>query len=135
MKIGATFEPCEVIDDGFIGSYAGVTTIAPDGTVYLASGSAIYSSNSNPLGQTWTKLAGSPRASVITNDGTSLIASYGGTTAHPAYIASLTNVTQWTNMTDSPDMGRGANQLAYDPVHHIVYAADWAAGLWRVVTK
>jgi len=29
----------------------------------------------------------------------------------------------------------GANQLAYDAGHHIVYAANWGNGLWRLVTR
>jgi len=124
-----------VINDGFNGAYGGCTTIAPDGTAYLASAASIYKSNSNPLGASWTKIAGSPHTSVIINDGKQLIASNGGTDPHPMWTADLTDVTKWTQMKDTPDMGRGANQLAYDSVHHIVYSASWAAGLWRMVTR
>lgn len=30
---------------------------------------------------------------------------------------------------------RGPNQLAYDPTHRVVYAANWGAGLWRYVLE
>jgi hypothetical protein len=32
-------------------------------------------------------------------------------------------------------MGRGPYQMAYDPVHHIIYSASIGAGLWRMVTE
>jgi hypothetical protein len=124
-----------VINEGFNGAYGGCTTIAPDGTAYLAGGFSIYQSNSNPLGATWTKVDGSPHATVIIHDGQKLIASNGGTDPHPMWTADLADVHKWTQMKDTPDMGRGANQLAYDSVHHIVYSASWAAGLWRMVTR
>ncbi|HEV8246910.1 MAG TPA: hypothetical protein VGP93_14125 [Polyangiaceae bacterium] len=123
-----------VIDSGFNGAYGGSTTIA-DGTVYLAGDFSIYMSSSNPLGASWTKIDGSPHVTVITNDGDHLIASNGGTDPHPMWMADVGAVNTWTQMTDTPDMGRGANQMAYDPVHHIVYSADWAAGLWRMVSQ
>jgi hypothetical protein len=54
---------------------------------------------------------------------------YGG---NPVWTAKLTDTTKWTNMIHT---GRGANQVAYDSAHHIVYAANWGNGLWRLVTR
>jgi hypothetical protein len=53
---------------------------------------------------------------------------YGG---NPVYTAKLSDTTKWTNMIHT---GRGANQMAYDSAHRIDYEADWANGLWRLVT-
>jgi hypothetical protein len=47
-------------------------------------------------------------------------------------VVGLTDTTKWTNMIHT---GRGAKQLAYDSAHHIVYAANWGNGLWRLVTR
>jgi hypothetical protein len=30
---------------------------------------------------------------------------------------------------------RGANQMAFDANHHVIYSANWGAGLWRLVTQ
>jgi hypothetical protein len=85
------------------------------------------------LGSIWTSIAGSLRTSVIIHDGVSLYASYGGAYGgNPVYSAKLSDTTKWTNMTHP---GRGANQMAYDSAHHTVYEADWANGLWRLVTR
>jgi hypothetical protein len=122
------------IDAGFNGAYGGSSTIA-DGTVYLAGDFQIHKSSSDPLGASWSKIDNSPHAAVIISDGENLIASNGGTDPHPMWKASLADVNTWTQYTDTPDMGRGGNQLAYDSVHHIVYSASWAAGLWRLVSR
>jgi hypothetical protein len=122
-----------VVPGNFDGSYAGGTNIAPDGALYLAGANAIYKSTSNPLGSVFTQIPGSPKATVLVNDGVSMYASYswayGG---NPVWTAKLGDTTKWTNMVQT---GRGANQLAYDSAHHIIYAANWANGLWRLVTR
>ncbi len=122
----------KVATDGFSSSYAGSTDLAPDGTMYLAGANSIYKSVSNPIGKTWTKIDGSPRTTVIVDDGISLFASMSWTDANPVYTAKVSGATTWTQMKHT---GRGANQLAYDSGHHIVYAANWANGLWRLVTR
>ena len=81
---------------------------------------------------TWTKIDGSPRTTVILDDGVSLYASISWADANPEYTAKLSAPTTWTQMKHT---GRGANQLAYDKTHHIVYAANWGNGLWRLVTR
>jgi hypothetical protein len=122
----------KVIPDTFYSSYAGSTDLAPDGTLYLSGANSIYKSQSNPLGKTWTKIDGSPRTTVIIDDGMSLFASGSWADANPVYTSMVSNSATWTNMKHT---GRGANQLAYDAGHHIVYAANWGNGLWRLVTR
>src|SRR5262249_29479599 len=110
----------------------GSTRLAPDGTMYLAGGDSIYRSQSNPIGASWTKIDGSPKTTVIIDDGVSLFASQGWTDNNPVYTANLKSPDAWTQMMHP---GRGPNQLAYDSQHHVVYAANWGNGLWRLVTR
>jgi hypothetical protein len=51
----------------------------------------------------------------------------------PFYTAPLSNPTKWTSYK-SPSM-QGSGSMAYDPTHHVLYAATWDTGLWRVVTR
>ena len=30
---------------------------------------------------------------------------------------------------------RGANEMAVDYVTHVIYAANWGSGLWRIKTR
>jgi hypothetical protein len=122
----------KVADDTFYGSYAGSTDIAPDGTMYLGGATSIYTSNSKPLGSMWTKIAGSPRSTVVIDDGTNLFCSLSWAQDNPVFTAKVAAPATWTQMMQS---GRGANQLAYDSAHHLVYAANWGNGLWRLVTQ
>jgi hypothetical protein len=123
-----------VINEEFNTAYPGSSDIAPDGTIYWAGTTSIYSSHGNPIGSSWTKIPNSPHVSVIIDDGVRLFASYGGQTPQPDWTAPLGNPSTWTKM---PAVGRwrGGNELAYDATHHIIYSASWAAGLWRVVTR
>jgi hypothetical protein len=122
----------KAISDTFYASYAGSTDLAPDGTMYLGGANNVYHSTSNPVGQTWTKIDGSPRTTVVLDDGISLYASASWADSNPEYTAKLNAPATWTQMKHT---GRGANQLAYDKSHHIVYAANWGNGLWRLVTR
>jgi hypothetical protein len=124
----------KVVNDVFNAAYPGSTDIAPDGTIYLTGSGSVYSSHTNPIGSSWTAIPNSPRASVIIDDGVRLFASYAWGGPQPNWTAPLSNPSAWTPMT-SPSMSRGGNELAYDAVHHIVYSANWGAGLWRVVTR
>jgi hypothetical protein len=88
----------------------------------------------------------SPGVTFLVDDGVSLFGtpSY-GYNAQEFYTAPLSDLSNWTQMPDSicspdnPSMGgstcRGANEMAYDAAHHVVYAANWHAGLWRLVTR
>ena len=124
----------KVVADSFNAAYPGSTVLAPDGTLYLTGTGAVYASHSNPLGSTFAAIANSPRASVITHDGVNLFASNAWGSPQPNWSAPLANPSIWTHMP-SPAMSRGSNQLAYDSGHHIVYSANWGAGLWRLVTR
>jgi hypothetical protein len=125
----------KVSGDDFTASYAGSTNLAPDGTLYVAGANSLYSSRSNPIGSTITKVTNGVHASVVINDGVNLFASYawdyGG---QPYYTAKVSNPNVWTHMP-SPKCGRGPNQMAIDTVHHIVYSANWGAGLWRLISR
>ena len=125
----------EVIKQHFGGGYSGSTNIAPDGTVYLAGTNPLFSSRSNPLGSSWTNVGNSPNLSSVKDDGVSLFGSYSwDTSGQPFYTAKLSNPTAWTHM-QTPQIGRGSDEMAYDATHHIMYSANWAAGLWRLVTR
>jgi hypothetical protein len=137
-------------------SYAGGTRIAPDGTLYIGAGSNILFSPPTP-GTTppfavgtgtpsVMPLAHSPGVSVIIDDGVSLFASQtGGSSTQEFWTAPLSNPSAWTQMPDSicgPTAGsfdneacRGSNEMAYDAAHHVIYSANWHAGLWRLVTR
>jgi hypothetical protein len=118
------------------GATHGAAYIASDGRLYLGVVSdALYVSSSNPLGATWQRLPGSPGATTLIDDGTTLYASnyeqYGG---QPLFSASIHDVTmpstQWQNAPQS--VARGATHFAYDPIHHYVYGSNLGGGLWRL---
>ncbi|RYZ04694.1 MAG: exo-alpha-sialidase [Myxococcales bacterium] len=126
---------------GLYGSYGGSTHIGPDGTLYLGVGNAgIFTSNpkNGPIGKVWSAepLKGSPRnVGVLIDDGKHLYASWSWDSGgQPFSMAPLSDLTAWKPMK-SPPIARGSNQLAYDSKHHVLYSANWGAGLWRVVTE
>jgi len=146
-------------------SYAGSTHILPDGTLYIgdSAGPIFYSAASptqNPpfalyqaptlpvplprlpfttgLSPAVMPLGNSPQVTQIIDDGVSLYGSNNLGPGAPFFTAKLTDTTTWTQMPDEICAGavcRGSNEMAYDAVHHIVYSANWAAGLWRLVTR
>jgi photosystem II stability/assembly factor-like uncharacterized protein len=146
-------------------SYAGSTHILPDGTLYIGDspGSIFYSSaapsESPPfalyqaptlpvpqprlpyqtgLSPAVMPLTGSPQVTQIIDDGVSLFASNNLGQNAPFWTAPLANTTAWTQMPDmicANGTCRGSNELGYDSVNHIVYSANWGAGLWRLVTR
>ncbi len=151
---GATWT--QVAAQSLQSSYAGGTHIVPDGTLYIGGGSDVLFSPPAPMSTppfaigsgkpSVMMLAHSPGVSVITDDGVSLFASQtGGATAQAFWTAPLSNPTAWQQMPDSicgPTLGsfdneacRGSNEMAYDSVHHVIYSANWHAGLWRLVTR
>jgi hypothetical protein len=119
------------VTEGLVGT---ATTIAPDGALYLSGGGTVYVSRSTPLGSAFQSIPNTPHITMITNDGVNLYGSntWGG--PHPMWTAPLSNPAMWTNMS-SPEMSRGSNAFSFDPVHHILYAANMGAGLWRMVTR
>jgi hypothetical protein len=151
---GATWS--QVSAQSLQSSYAGGTRIAPDGTLYIGAGSNILfsppTSGTTPPFALGTgtpsvmPLAHSPGVSVIIDDGVSLFASQtGGSSTQEFWTAPLSNPSAWTQMPDAicgPAAGsfdneacRGSNEMAYDATHHVIYSANWHAGLWRLVTR
>jgi hypothetical protein len=125
----------KVADKTFYASYAGSTALIGD-ALYLGGGGILLKSTSDPLGSVFTEVAGSQNVTTMISDGTKLYGgnawNYGG---NPMYSASLDNLGTWTQNTTSPAMGRGPYQMAYDPVHHLIYSASIGSGLWRMVTE
>jgi hypothetical protein len=87
-------------------------------------------------------LANSPSVTVFVDEGVSLYASNspsGNTATSSAFwTAPLSSTTEWTQMPDSTCVGticRPSNEMAYDPINHIVYGANWGSGLFRLVTR
>lgn len=122
---------------GFWPVNQGGAYFGPDGALYFGTGLGVMVSRAaaaNALGTSWTSVPKAHKATVLIGDGTRLFTSWGNDTSTQSfYAASLTNPTTFTPV-GSPDMGRGAGTVAYDPVHHILFAASWSAGLWRMVT-
>ena len=84
----------------------------------------------------WKLLAGSPARSVtMIDDGVSLYASdLSDNSGKSYYVAPVDTGTPWQQM--APGGGaRGAGTFSYDPGHHLVYSANWGAGLWRVTSR
>jgi len=103
------------------------------GTMLL--GSAQHGTlRSDDSGQTWMSIPASPLATSVYGDGITLFSSFGSTTTgQPIYSAPYSNPNVWTNVK-TPTMSSGAEFGGYDPDHHILYANNYGAGLWRVVT-
>jgi hypothetical protein len=118
----------KVSTQGLFGSYQGSTVIGPKGEIYLGANGAVLVSTDE--GESFSPIMGSPNSSVLIHDGERLFIShpYGGET--PVWYARFDDITNWKQMPDK--MGRGANALAYDPEHGLIYAANWVHGLWRM---
>jgi hypothetical protein len=130
--------------------YSGVTHIGPDGTLYVGAGNSVMYSPPAPnmvppfaIGSgtpSLSVLSQSPGVTFLVDDGVNLYAtpSY-GYNDQEFFSAPLGNLSSWKQMPDkicSPGgKCRGADEMAYDAAHHVVYAANWAAGLWRLVTR
>ncbi len=83
-------------------------------------------------------LMGSPTVTALVTDGKSLFVGSSRDGEHQLWTAPLSDPTKWTQTTDKICKGticRGPNEMALDPVHHVVYAANWATGLWRLVIE
>jgi hypothetical protein len=142
----------QVVAQYIQGSYSGMTHITSDGTLYIG-GNNVFVSAAAPgadppfalaAGKNPTALAKSPAATVIVDDGVSLFASLTpSTNTRPFWTAPLSAPTAWTQMPDTicgtgnvPSGNcRGSNEMAYDSAHHVLYSANWGAGLWRLVTR
>jgi hypothetical protein len=127
-------------------SYSGSTLIA-GGDLYIAGAGHILKSpaatGSDPPFQIGTShtvmpIDGSPTVTALVTDGESLFVGSSRDGEHQLWSASLADTSTWHQTTDSICNGtlcRGPNAMAYDPIHHVVYAANWGTGLWRYVVK
>ncbi|MEY4513525.1 MAG: hypothetical protein RLZZ450_5647 [Pseudomonadota bacterium] len=119
--------------------YGGITTMLPDGSVVASFGTGLWTSKasgSTPIGAEWTLLKNSPTPVVsVIHDGERLFVGAGYfMVGQPYYSAPLSDLSKWSAMP-TPDIARSPNQMAYDPVHHIVYSVNWQSGVWRLVTR
>jgi hypothetical protein len=126
------------IDKGILGSYGGGASTAPDGTMFLGvNNDKIHSSKADgatPAGLKWTPIEGSPNTNLTIDDGVNLYATNAwDSSGRPFYTAPLSDLSKWTNM-ESPVISRGSNMFAFDKKNKVLYAANWGAGLWRLVT-
>ena len=128
-------------DNVYVGSASGAVFTAPDGTFFSAGGNGMLHSAD---GLHWSALANSPSgASVngsdpVATDGTNLYTSggaYGGTEPAQGWYSSarLNQLTSWAPAFGYVKMVAGAENLAYDADHHLLYSSNLTAGIWRVV--
>jgi hypothetical protein len=139
---GAWFTPdtgktwTKVIEKGFFARYAGSVTIAPDGTAYAAGAleHLFFSkeTDGSPLGAVWKVVENSPQSTNVIHDGVNLIAAQ--VNGPPFFTAKLSDPTVWTHM-DTPSVTAGSSEMAFDPVHNVLYSANFENGLLRMVTK
>jgi len=127
----------KVINDAAYGSYDHGAYLGPNGTLYMGAGSGVYASDphagTGPIGSAWTKMANSPHGNAIVSDGVHLFVGDGIYQGANVYRAPLSDLTTWTKM---PFAGtRSATRFEYDPTRHVIYSANWGAGLWRLVTQ
>lgn len=140
---GATWT--QLAPETIYATYSGSSVIA-GGDLFIAGAGHIWKSAasagdppfelaaSKPL----TMLPNSPTVTALVTDGKNLFVGSSREGPHQLWTASLADTSQWTQTTDTICTGevcRGPNEMAYDPVHHVVYAANWASGLWRLVTE
>jgi hypothetical protein len=85
----------------------------------------------------WQLLKGSPSVTgglAMIDDGTTLYGSgLNDSSGQPYHSAPVTAGTPWTQMP-AKGVARGASTFSYDASHHVVYSANWGAGLWRLVS-
>jgi hypothetical protein len=113
---------------------------AANGVFYLASAYGVVSS---PDAVSWSFIPNSPtRIYGLVGDGTTLYASafspvgYSATASlyEPYWTAPEAAGQPWAQMS-SPMLQNGADIMAYDGDHNILYSANQGAGLWRTRTK
>jgi hypothetical protein len=149
---GATWK--EVMTGDLGGSYATGAHFAPDGALYVCNSkgqmqttnsgiSVSRATKDSPLGVAWTPLAGSQLCTIITDDGVNLHSAYSWDTGgSPFWSAPLSDPTKWTNFktklvvtNKSAYPFEGPNQFSFDSMHHLLFASDGGAGLWRLHTQ
>jgi hypothetical protein len=107
---------------------------AADGNYYVGTQWGVKRSAD---GYAWSSIDGAPNGDAMIGDGTRLFTGWppccGNT--QPFSTASESDGTDWTTLP-SPDLtGRRVVYFAYDPDHHVLYAALSKGGLLRMVTQ
>jgi photosystem II stability/assembly factor-like uncharacterized protein len=128
---GATWEALN--DAAHYCCYGGVAAFTGD-AVYAPLQEGVFVSrrdSAGNLGASWERVPDSPNVFMVLATDTHLIGARPGFGRMEYFtIAALSDLSHWTVMPQETD--RGPNQMAYDPVHRIVYAANWGAGIWRL---
>jgi hypothetical protein len=121
--------------------YGGITLRLPDGSLLApiggdGAGLWIDRAASGPLGANLAPIAGTPHQIIsLITDGKRVYAGRGYfDLTQPYWSAPLDDLAHWTQMA-TPTISRAPNQMAYDPVHHVIYSANWGAGFWRYVAE
>ncbi|HYJ08157.1 MAG TPA: hypothetical protein VEX18_04095, partial [Polyangiaceae bacterium] len=127
-------------------SYSGSSVIA-GGDLFIAGAGHILKSPGAPgsdppfevgTSHTVMPLEGSPTVTSLVTDGKSLFVGSSREGEHQLWSAALADTGTWKQTADTICNGtvcRGPNAMAYDPVHRVVYAANWGSGLWRYVVE
>jgi len=111
---------------------------ASTGIYYMPAQNGLYKSTD---AITWTRIDGSPGATLITGDGTTMFTTFGFPGFPPRYSTSPENDGEtWTALpTDAAhgatDMKEGGGIVHADPVNHFLYSTNFGSGLWRMSTK
>jgi hypothetical protein len=124
-------------------SHGGINalTIDPSGRLYLGLWNKIVTSTDT--GATWTDISSGlvyAGYQAIADDGTTLYTAPSGpdagTNSQDTGVFTMpVGGSSWTRMSDPTCTGATCNgpaQAAYDPVHHLVYTANWLAGVWSL---
>jgi hypothetical protein len=111
------------------GAWSGDEFFAPAG----GGEAGVWRTPASDPGAAWTPIPGSPdNASSMTVTRSHLLLGRDNFTSEPHFwMAPLNDLGSWTRVPY--DTSRGPNQMAYDPVNNLVYAANFGAGLHRLV--
>ncbi|HKY36651.1 MAG TPA: hypothetical protein VJN18_11965 [Polyangiaceae bacterium] len=126
--------------------YAGATTIAGGNLFVAGAGHVLFSpaqpDSDPPYAVTTTGklevLPNSPLITALITDGETVFAGNARNDRRPLWTTPVANPGGWSQASQEicrGDVCRGPNNFAYDPVHNVVYAANWGTGLWRYVIK
>ncbi len=81
---------------------------------------------------TWSFIPNSPKGTTLLPTSTNLVVSNQFQLGYS--IAPQSNAGSWTNLPTpvGPSSDHGGIYLAYDSLHHILYSANFAGGLWQI---
>lgn len=121
------------VSNGFWGVNRSGAYFADDGTVYLPSAQGVFFSRpGSTYGKTWTRVPGSTKAMVVHADGGKNLITSWMESGLPIFRGPLDGSTPFQAMPTVTPMLNGPATIAYDPVHRLMYGANWHGGLWRL---